>query len=1128
MASDAAHLLTNYLHHLSSAARVENLPDRALIERFVSQRDEDAFAALVRRHGPMVLRVCQRVLHDVHAAEDAFQATFLVLSRKAASLRCADTVGCFLHGVAFRVAQNARKQRVRRQKHESQNVAKNRATDPLAEVSVREAQAILDQELACLPEKYRAPLVLCCLEGKTRDEAAWQLGWPVKLVKSRLEDGRERLRSRLTRRGLTLPAALVATLLAEEAAPAAVPMVLIRAALQAVLTSNSVSASVALLAESALGGTAIGKAKVVIVTLMLLTGALAAGMGAFAPPQPAEKQIEPPAAARATEPAIAKEQRPPRTDRFGDLLPAGAVARIGSVRWWCGRGHCPLVYATDGKSLILREARGTVRILDTATGKELRRIDVPVDRSEAHFALAPNGKTLVTADFRSPLIRIWDVPSGKELRRVEGDKTGIDAVAFSPNGKTFAAGMRTGIRLWNTDTWKEMSRITAKEAAYYNGIFFLPDGKTIISGNRVSISWWDRGAGRETRQINRDKYGKGGGAFYSLAVSPDGKRVAAFYSSDRTGMLLLLDASTGNEIRRIELGPHFRGGCLCFSPDGQTLACGNGVGRWGNQTLFFAAATGEELRRWDEGNDFTMQLAFSPDGKILAQAKSNVIRLRDAATGRAIVPDLGLPNYCMAVRFSRDGKALITGCHGGRTGSWNPLTGEPLTPLRDPPDGFGQRADMLLGPALTTHGERAALVNSKGVLHVWEPATGNVWCRIAEPPVGDDQADFSTDQNVVAVKHTDHLIRLWDTRTGKLLRSLPRPGFRFPHPHAFSSDGHTLALPDDWIIHLYETATAKEEGRIVCGDSTDVSCLLFSRDGKYLLTAHKLNPFRSREQGTGENALRLWNRSNGREVRRFPVPGGDIRALAISSDGKTVAAAVHDTVLLWELASGAERGRFTGHREWIWSLAFSPDGRLLASGSLDYTACVWDVTGICTDGQWSVHSVEQDELQRLWTDLSDKDSVRAYRALWRLATAGPSAVAFLSQRIRPAPQVEEKRLSGLIADLDSDQFGMRERASVELQQLGEQAEAALRKALAANPSPEAARRLRSLLEQVESRTLSPEQLHTLRAVEVLEHIGSSEARQLLQTLAEGAPQAILTREAKAALERLTQRSSTAP
>ncbi len=343
MASEAAHLLTNFLHHLSSAARVENLPDRALIERFASQRDEDAFAALVRRHGPMVLRVCQRVLHDAHAAEDAFQATFLVLSRKAASLRCTDTVGCFLHGVAFRVAQNARKQRARRQKHESQNIVENRITDPLAEVTVREAQAMLDQELDRLPEKYRAPLVLCCLEGKSREEAARQLGWPAKLVKSRLEQGRERLHQRLTRRGLTLPAALGAALLTEEAASAALPALLIRAAVQAAQSSSGVSASVALLAESALGGTAIGKAKVVVVALMLLTGVLAAGMGAFSSPKSAEKQADTPTVAKGKtpEPAKADKPQPTRTLRVVVLDPDGKPlpdAKVHSSIWTNEKG----------------------------------------------------------------------------------------------------------------------------------------------------------------------------------------------------------------------------------------------------------------------------------------------------------------------------------------------------------------------------------------------------------------------------------------------------------------------------------------------------------------------------------------------------------------------------------------------------------------------------------------------------------------------------------------------------------------------------------------------------------------------------------------------------------------------
>jgi RNA polymerase sigma factor (sigma-70 family) len=369
MASQAGHLLTNYLHHLSSAARLEGLSDRELVERFAAGRDEDAFASLVRRHGPMVLRVCQRVLHDSHAAEDAFQATFLVFSRKAASLRCADTVGCWLHGVAFRLAHNARKQRAQRWMRENQAAIEKHADDPLAELSVREAQTILDDELARLPEKFRAPLVLCCLEGKSRDEAGRQLGWSSKLVKSRLEQGRERLHQRLTRRGLTLPAALGAMLLTEEAVTAALPAELVHAAVQATLPGKGVSASVALLAESALGGTAIGKAKVVIVGLLLLTGALVAGMGAFVPPNLPEKQAENPPAAKAKTPKSAKDEKPQpsRTFRVVVLDPQGKPlpdAKIHSGIWTYEKGFkANHDYQTDAAGIALVELPKSFYIL---------------------------------------------------------------------------------------------------------------------------------------------------------------------------------------------------------------------------------------------------------------------------------------------------------------------------------------------------------------------------------------------------------------------------------------------------------------------------------------------------------------------------------------------------------------------------------------------------------------------------------------------------------------------------------------------------------------------------------------------------------------------------------------------
>lgn len=221
MASKTAQLLAKHLGNLSAAARMDALPDRELLERFAAQRDEEAFAALVRRHGPMVLRVCRRVLHDAHAAEDVFQATFLVLSRKAASLQCADTVSCFLHGVASRLALKARAQRA--------------------------------------------------------------------------QQGRERLRVRLSQRGLTLPAALLAVLLTEEAASAAVPALLLRTAMQTATAGPSVSLAphVAVLAESALQSTTALKTKVLI-GLLLLMGGLTMGVAALQTKTDSEGRFEMP------------------------------------------------------------------------------------------------------------------------------------------------------------------------------------------------------------------------------------------------------------------------------------------------------------------------------------------------------------------------------------------------------------------------------------------------------------------------------------------------------------------------------------------------------------------------------------------------------------------------------------------------------------------------------------------------------------------------------------------------------------------------------------------------------------------------------------------------------------------
>jgi RNA polymerase sigma factor (sigma-70 family) len=194
------------LESIFNDGTIAGLSEGDLLERFVAGADETAFAALVSRHGPMVLGVCRRSLRDEHDVEDAFQATFLVLVRRAGSIRDGERVGHWLHGVAHRVAVRARANAARRRLHEQTGIKIDPTENPSPPVD--DVPAILDDELVRLPDSLRAPTVLCYLEGLTHDEAAQRLGWPVGTVRSRMGRARELLQRRLTRRGVSVSSAV--------------------------------------------------------------------------------------------------------------------------------------------------------------------------------------------------------------------------------------------------------------------------------------------------------------------------------------------------------------------------------------------------------------------------------------------------------------------------------------------------------------------------------------------------------------------------------------------------------------------------------------------------------------------------------------------------------------------------------------------------------------------------------------------------------------------------------------------------------------------------------------------------------------------------------------------------------
>jgi RNA polymerase sigma factor (sigma-70 family) len=287
----------------SASALDEDQTDEELLKRFAAHRDDHAFEVLIRRYGPMVLGVCRRVLHDSHAAEDAFQATFMVLVRKAGTLSRPHLLGNWLYGVAFRVAVKARARTARRAEHERQAASMPR-TESNPNVGDRELRAVLDEEINHLPEKYRAPLVLCYLEGKTNEQAARMLGCPVGSMSWRLNRGREMLRQRLNRRQMALGPILFPPMLAQSTASVAMSSSLVHTTVQAGVavakagtTAGTVSASVASLTEETLRTLALvklakmgGLAAALLMFFLLLLGAYQVIFPSDGP-QPVERAV---------------------------------------------------------------------------------------------------------------------------------------------------------------------------------------------------------------------------------------------------------------------------------------------------------------------------------------------------------------------------------------------------------------------------------------------------------------------------------------------------------------------------------------------------------------------------------------------------------------------------------------------------------------------------------------------------------------------------------------------------------------------------------------------------------------------------------------------------------------------
>jgi RNA polymerase sigma factor (sigma-70 family) len=343
MARAASGAVVRQIESLFEGSSVAGLTDRQLLERFNARRDsvgEAAFAALVARHGPMVLGICRQVMGDLHLAEDAFQAVFLVLARKARSIGNPDLLSNWLYGVALRTARKAKVRLARRRKHEEEGSMSPPGSESISSVDSlvqpaeqpaleRDDVAALHDEIDRLPRSFRLPVVLCYFEGLTLDEAARRLQWPAGTLRSRLARARDKLRRGLTRRGVALPAALLATALGPRSASAQISSLLCdtttRAAIQFAAGQAArevVSASAAALAREVLRAMLIQKLRFISASLLALA-AFATGMGFLA--HSSAIKDEPNKATAAPRPPVAKPDDAARAPAPGRMFVSGRV-----------------------------------------------------------------------------------------------------------------------------------------------------------------------------------------------------------------------------------------------------------------------------------------------------------------------------------------------------------------------------------------------------------------------------------------------------------------------------------------------------------------------------------------------------------------------------------------------------------------------------------------------------------------------------------------------------------------------------------------------------------------------------------------------------------------------------------
>ncbi len=1137
--------LLRHLHHISRPDVRGELTDAELLERFVASGDEAAYEVLLWRHGPLVLGVCRRILRRHEDVEDAFQATFLALARKASPVAKREAVRSWLYKIAYRIALDARRKSTRiAATHGRFRFAASDATDENASVELARAELheVLDGEIQRLPAKYRDPIVLCYLQGMTQDEAARELGWPKGTVSTRLIHARQLLRQRLHIRddGISFGALPFP-------AVHALPSKLITSTLATVLplalghTNVSASAKVVALADGVIHAMAVAKLKLTAVAVLITLG-IGTGVGWLGYQSMRDGPVNDPSAdlrAPGVETQVPVDgvssplsrldpNRIPPEDRF-DWQPRELVAVLGEHRGRHWGGVSNVVYSPDGK-LIASCGGRSVRLWDSVSLREQLALPLTSD-CERCLAFSADGRFLVCATQDGAIIS-WDLtvtpPNASELLRV-ADRIHLHKLTLSPD-QTYIAwtNRRKEIQVWSVAKDKPAQELFSFEHGQQNVSFmaFSPDGMTLASSGNDEVILWDIGT-RTPKAVLRSPDTKD---VHYLAFSPDGKYlVCGSHDWQAANVPISLWALRHRDgPREIAVHRNHNGQILGlrFSPNGTMLA---------------SASNGNVRLSKIENNEFTdhftiktrcVHMDFSPDGKSLVLAGNEGLlrlwNLTEPTPVERVVPK-GHLEAVKGFALTRDGR-LLSGSDDGTIRFWEVFEKQPREKLSLPKvEKFGLYGAF----GLSDDGNTLAAAGLRGNVGLWDIShhtARHTWKRPVhrgDQMSGAVSVEMSPDGRHMISSGADNKICFWDLSDSepKLKRQIDGLGTQcVPHfaPNGsvsmVVSYGPSFGGDNPPQLHPYPTARVCDvrgnEPRVIAElqHKENIDAVAFSPDGQTVATGGGV-------RGRGDVSvaeLRLWDLGGSGVPPKSQVLDGHairIYAVSFSSDGRMLVSAGADGhVILWETATR------TKYREWklpgaVYRVKFAEDGRHLITANDNGTLYV---LRLGHGEKPAAHGIA------VWDTLNSSDGEKVYSAVWSLVANPKAAVALLKEYLKPIQPIDTDRIERLIDRLDDDQFGEREKAQAALAAEGERIEGVLRRRSADNKlSLEAKQRVERILEN--SRRLDPECLRTLRAIHVLEQIGSREAYLLLVRFSKGWKDARETQAAAAAVTRLANR-----